>query len=159
MFGKDESATRSQDSLNLTECCLQVGDGAQGPQCDEGVHRLVCKRQPLGIAPNAIEATEIAALALFIKEAVSLRRTELLTTTNNPVDMEIIGMEGRAEMLRESVRAAQFSVDRVIPSREQMLQRKKDAQARESLFFQSTLTRFKLRNPSALFMSLCMDWW
>ena len=39
--------------------------------------------------------------AMLKEEKQEIRRTEFLAATNNPADLEIIGMEGRRELLRE----------------------------------------------------------
>lgn len=60
------------------------------------------------------------ANALVAKEAAQLRRNEFLAVTANPIDMAIIGMEGRAEVLREVVKTLEINGERVIPSREEL---------------------------------------
>jgi len=58
------------------------------------------------------------AINLAVKETVNVRRIEFLNATANPVDMEIMGVEGRASILREIAKGLQMSVDDVVPSRE-----------------------------------------
>jgi hypothetical protein len=58
------------------------------------------------------------ALALLVKEQTQLRRAEFLALTNNPTDMAIIGIEGRATVLREVAKALDIPVDKVVPSEE-----------------------------------------
>lgn len=60
---------------------------------------------------------------LIHKEANTVRQQELLQMTGNPIDMQIIGMEGRREQLKEVYKSADMPVDRVIPSEEEMNQR------------------------------------
>ncbi|WP_445971472.1 portal protein [Candidatus Thiothrix phosphatis] len=63
------------------------------------------------------------AAALVVKEQLQLRRGEFLASTANPVDMQIIGVEGRAELLREMVKGLDMPGDRIVPSRQEMQQR------------------------------------
>jgi hypothetical protein len=58
------------------------------------------------------------AINLANKETMNVRRIEFLNATANPIDMEIIGPEGRAAILREVVKGLQMPVDDIIPSRE-----------------------------------------
>lgn len=58
------------------------------------------------------------AINLAVKETVNVRRIEFLNATANPVDMEIMGVEGRASILREIAKGLQMSVEDVVPSRE-----------------------------------------
>ncbi|KWT86921.1 portal protein [Candidatus Magnetominusculus xianensis] len=53
--------------------------------------------------------------SLIAKEQQAIRRSEFLRATNNPVDMEIIGKDGRRQMLREAARALELDVNKVIP--------------------------------------------
>ncbi len=55
---------------------------------------------------------------LAVKETVNVRRIEFLNATANPFDIEIIGKDGRAALLREVAKGLQMPVDEVVPSRE-----------------------------------------
>lgn len=68
------------------------------------------------------------ALALITKEAAAVRRNELLTAMGNPVDLQITGLEGRAELLREAVKSLNINPDKVIPSASVLKQRAMMAQ-------------------------------
>jgi hypothetical protein len=54
---------------------------------------------------------------LIIAEQIQMRRNEFMLQTNNPVDMAIIGMGGRAELLREAVKGLKMD-EKLIPSKE-----------------------------------------
>lgn len=58
------------------------------------------------------------AVNLAMKEQMNVRRIEFLNATANQIDMEIIGPEGRAAILREVVKGLQMPVDDIVPSRE-----------------------------------------
>lgn len=60
------------------------------------------------------------AVNLATKETTNVRRVEFLNATANPVDMEIIGVEGRAAILREIARGLQMPADQLVPSRDKM---------------------------------------
>jgi hypothetical protein len=55
------------------------------------------------------------AEALMAKEAAQVRRNEFLVATNNPVDMQILGLTGRAAILRETVKTLDMDPDDIIP--------------------------------------------
>jgi len=57
------------------------------------------------------------AVSLMQLETLQLRRNEFLVATNNPTDAQIVGPEGRAEILRETAKGLQMDVNRVIPPR------------------------------------------
>ena len=69
-----------------------------------------------------------AALTTITKEAAQVRRNEFLAATGNPIDMQIIGLEGRAELLREASKALNINPDKVVPSLSVIRQRAAMAQ-------------------------------
>ena len=60
------------------------------------------------------------AMGLLAKEAIQVRRNEFLAATNNPVDMQIVGPEGRAYLLRELAKGLQMDTDKLVPTVEAM---------------------------------------
>lgn len=65
-----------------------------------------------------VEVVAKGAINLAVKETVNIRRIEFLNATANQIDMEILGKEGRATILREVAKGLQMPVEEVIPSRE-----------------------------------------
>lgn len=55
------------------------------------------------------------AMSLVTKESAQVRRNEFLAATANPIDLQIVGLEGRAEILREAAKSLDISPDRVVP--------------------------------------------
>jgi hypothetical protein len=76
------------------------------------------------------------ANALVAKEAAQVRRNEFLAATANPIDMQVLGVEGRAEVLREVVKTLDMNVDKVIPSAE-MLRVKQALAAKQAQILQA----------------------
>lgn len=62
------------------------------------------------------------AVSLMQLESLQLRRNEFLNITANPMDAEIIGMQGRAEVLREVARGLELDTNRIVPPREALEQ-------------------------------------
>ena len=54
------------------------------------------------------------ALGLVAKEQISIRRNEFLQATANQVDMQIVGLEGRAYILREVAKSLQMDTDKIV---------------------------------------------
>lgn len=69
------------------------------------------------------------AINLAVKDTTNTRRVEFLQATANEFDMEIIGMDGRAAILREVAKGLQMPADEVVPSREKAQLNKRQAQA------------------------------
>lgn len=58
------------------------------------------------------------ANSVLAKEAAQVRRNEFLAATANPLDLQIMGPEGRATLLRETARELDVNPDEVVPPRE-----------------------------------------
>jgi hypothetical protein len=69
------------------------------------------------------------AITLANREQLNVRRVEFLQATANPIDGEIVGLEGRAALLREVAKGLDMPVDKIIPSEDKMeiMQREKKA--------------------------------
>jgi len=63
------------------------------------------------------------AANLISKEAAQVRRNEFLATTANPIDAEIVGVEGRAAILRETAKGLDMDADRIVPDTAVLRQR------------------------------------
>lgn len=61
--------------------------------------------------------------ALMHKEATAMRQIEFMQMTNNPIDNQLIGVEGRLEMLGIAAKNSDFPSDRVVPSFDDFQQR------------------------------------
>lgn len=90
-------------------------------------HWLMQYRPDLGLKSDlGIQAR--GATSLVAKEAAQVRLNEFLTATGNPVDMRIIGLDGRAELLRHAVKRLDLNTDKVVPSATVVKQRAAAAQ-------------------------------
>lgn len=56
------------------------------------------------------------AMGLVHKEQINVRRNEFLAATSNPVDLQIVGPEGRAYLLREMAKGLQMDTDKLVPT-------------------------------------------
>lgn len=56
------------------------------------------------------------AMGMLAKEQIQVRRNEFLAATNNPVDLQIIGVEGRAYLLRELANGLNMDTDKLVPT-------------------------------------------
>lgn len=56
------------------------------------------------------------SVAMLIKDQIALRQKEMLQATLNPLDAQIIGPRGRVEMLRPALKAADFPVEKILPT-------------------------------------------
>lgn len=56
--------------------------------------------------------------ALVAKETAMVRRNEFLAATANPYDMQVVGIEGRAAILREVAKGLDIDPEKVVPPEE-----------------------------------------
>jgi hypothetical protein len=71
------------------------------------------------------------SVAILQKETLRMRRIEFLGLTANPLDMSIIGIDGRAEILRAVAQSLEMHTGRIVPSREQMVQRRQQQEEQQ----------------------------
>jgi hypothetical protein len=63
------------------------------------------------------------ALGQVVKETMFLRRQDFLTATANPVDAEIIGLEGRRKQLEELEVSLDYPKNSIVPTKEDLEER------------------------------------
>lgn len=76
------------------------------------------------------------ALSLTVKDSAQVRRNEFLAQTANGIDMQIIGLDGRAQLLRESAKSLDLNVDKIVPS-ESAMRAKQQAAAQQQAALQA----------------------
>jgi len=86
------------------------------------------------------------ASGLIAKEQLQLRRNEFLTATGNQIDMQIIGMEGRAYLLREVARTLQMDTDKLVPDVE-VIKFKQEQMAQQQMMMQAAQAQQMPQSP------------
>ena len=71
------------------------------------------------------------AVTLANREQLNVRRVEFLQATANPIDAEIVGMTGRAAILKEVAKGLSMPVDDIIPSKDALEAKEAVKQAME----------------------------
>jgi len=71
------------------------------------------------------------ATALLAKEQTQMRRAEFLNMTNNEVDMSIMGVEGRLEVLRSAADLLDLESGTIVPSKEEFIARQEEKAQKE----------------------------
>ena len=61
-----------------------------------------------------------ASTAMVNRERESYHLNELLMTTGNPVDQQIIGVEGRRKLLEDAIQARGLDPTEILPSKDEM---------------------------------------
>mgnify|MGYP000980232695 CR=1 FL=1 len=85
-----------------------------------GFFRFAMLYHPDDSAKGDCQVVAKGSTALLVREQAQIRRNEFLQTTNNPVDLQIMGIGRRAELLRSVAETLSLSPDDVAPTREEM---------------------------------------
>ena len=72
-----------------------------------------------------LKAVAQGARSMIAREQQQIRMNEMLVTTNNPTDMAIIGPQGRARLLRESIKNFDIPIDDVVPDPDNVMMKMK----------------------------------
>lgn len=67
-----------------------------------------------------VRITARGSSALVAKESAQVRRNEFLAATTNPIDMQIVGLTGRAAILRETAKNLDMNPDAIVPSDDEL---------------------------------------
>jgi hypothetical protein len=83
------------------------------------------------------------AMALVVKEAEAVRKTEFLRLVlESPVAQQIVGLPGTAELLRDLAGNLNTNVDRLVPSRED-IEKQQAAQQQQQQMMQDHLMQME----------------
>lgn len=123
------ASTASGQAMLLNQATREIKDIVVGIDDDITVVNVKRMHRSIMLSPGFedikcdVSPKGKGSTSLMMKEQLQVRRQEFLDRTMNPVDMQIIGVEGRAELLRHTASSLEIPVDRVIPTREQMIER------------------------------------
>jgi hypothetical protein len=71
------------------------------------------------------------AMGLFVKEQQQLRVAEMLRLTANPIDLQIMGQPGRAELLRSGMDGLNIDTNSAVPSKQEIERRVQEQAAQQ----------------------------
>jgi len=94
----------------------------------ERTYQWLMQYDPDPMLKGDLKIVARGAMSIVTKEAAQLRRNEFLMATGNPVDLQIIGLEGRAEILREAAKGLNLNPDKIVPPVSVLKQRAAAAQ-------------------------------
>lgn len=105
----------SNASKQIKQTTASIDLNVINPLLERTYHWLLQYNPDLGLKGD-LNVKARGALSLVAKEAAQVRLNEFLQNTANPIDMQILGLEGRAELLRQSSKRLDINPDRVVPS-------------------------------------------
>jgi hypothetical protein len=124
-YGDSRVGGAGRTSSGLAQLLGNVGKGVRRviAACDRGLIRPKVRRtyefnmefDPDPTIKFDLRAVAKGSAAVLIKEQTAMRQKELLQMMLNPMDAQIIGAKGRAEMLRPALKNADFDADEILP--------------------------------------------
>lgn len=103
----------------LRNAASNIDKGVIAPSVEEHWLTIMLTSPELARGDCRIKAR--ASEYLIQQEQLQMRRSEVLERTNNPVDLQIMGIDGRAELLRENFKSLKMNIDKLVPRREDMI--------------------------------------
>jgi len=89
------------------------------------------------------------AMGLVAREQLQIRRNEFLQATANPIDLQIVGQNGRAYLLREVAQSLQMDTDKLVPTTEKLeFQQEQLAQMQAAMAQQQQLAAPQSLDPA-----------
>lgn len=131
VYGSDKVSGAGRTASGLTMLMNAASKGLKqvAGNMDNGIIKPCIEEHWLQImltepdkARGDVKIVPRASDYLVQMEQIQLRLQELLQQTANPIDMQIMGNEGRAEILREHIKHLKLPVDRIVPDRESVIQ-------------------------------------
>lgn len=148
--------TASGMSMMITNASKQIKNSVSsmdlhiiGQSVERTYQHLLMYEPDLGLTGD-LQVRARGATSLLAKEAAQVRINEFLAATGNPVDMQIVGLEGRAELLRHAAKRLDIpSPDKVVPSETVVRQRAAVAQMQQMMAMQQQAQPNQGGQPSA----------
>ena len=116
-------------SKGLRASVIHIDQGVTKPSWEEHWLYIVLNEPDRAIGDAKIVAR--ASDYLMQIEQLQMALADALQLSNNPVDMEIIGLEGRAEMLREYYKRLRIPVNKIVPDRNAIITKSANSQFQE----------------------------
>ena len=129
-YGSDRVAGAGRTSSGLSMLMSSAAKGIKSVilTIDKEVIKKIVRRQfewnmqyskDSGIKGD-IDIVTTGAVAIMVKEQMSERRMQFLQTTQNDVDMQLLDMEGRANVLREAARSLEMENTKIVKSSDEV---------------------------------------
>lgn len=144
-FGNDKVAGAGRTSSGLS---MLMGASAKGIKkvilnIDRMVFKTMIKRifrwnmkhDPDPEIRGDLDVVSTGAVGIMVREQLSEKRTNFLNSTNNPVDLKLTGLEGRAAVLRETVTSIEMAPSKVVKSDKELKElakKEEEMQAQQS---------------------------
>lgn len=113
----------------LRNAASNIDEGVISPSIEE--HWLTVMLMRPDLAKGDCKIVARASEYLVQQEVLQMRRNEFLQTTGNPIDMQIIGLDGRRELLRENAKSLKMNPDKIVPSRKDMISTRVEEQVKQ----------------------------
>ena len=115
------SMLMSGASKGLKQIVANIDNGIIKPSVEAMFQHLMLW-DPDPTIKGDLEVVPKGSATLIAKEQMQIRRTEFLQATTNPIDLQIMGQDGRARLLREVVKSLDMAPDALVPDPDSLTQ-------------------------------------
>jgi hypothetical protein len=105
----------AQASRGVKAVIEHMDRGLTAPSVQAEAYYLVDNDDSAEPPAGDLQIVATGSSALIVKEQATLRLNDFLARTNNPVDMQIIGLPGRRQLLRDAMKSLPIDRDKVVP--------------------------------------------
>lgn len=108
----------SQSAKGIKMVVKNIDDGVVAESVEYAYNYLVQYEEGLEIVGD-LHGVATGSYALMAREQQAIRRTEFLVQTANPFDMEVLGVKGRSELIRQTLKSLDIDPDTVLKAAEE----------------------------------------
>jgi len=133
IYGSDDigGAGKTASGLSMLMNMASKGLKMVATNIDRGIIKPSVKAHWVSImldepdkAKGDINIIPKASEYLIMMEQLQVRMMEFLNATANPIDSQIMGIDGRAELLRKAAKYLKMNTEKIVPDRSEILQQK-----------------------------------
>lgn len=111
----------SQSAKGIKMVVKNIDDGVVAESVEYAYQYLMQYEGNMNVIGD-LRAVATGSYALMAREQQSIRRTEFLVNTANPFDMEVLGVKGRAELLRQALKSLDIDPEKVLKDEQELEQ-------------------------------------
>ena len=160
IYGSDQAGGGAADTasgLSMLMNAASKGLKAVAKNIDDDMIKKAVQAHWLHIMVNEPERAkgDINVIAraseyLLQQEQLQVRRAEFLKGTNNPTDLQIMGIDGRAEVLRETAKSLKMQTNKIVPERREIADMKQTNEMQQMFQNISNASGVPLENIMAM---------
>ncbi len=111
----------SQSSRGIKAVIEHMDRGLTAPSVEAEAYYIIDHDESAKPPAGDMKIIAKGSASLIVKELATIRLREFLGQTNNPVDLQLVGLPGRRELLREVMKSLPIDRDKVLPEEQAII--------------------------------------